>query len=68
MASRFMLRNQQKQDSKPYLKDVRFSTTGFDLTYSSEKGAMQFETRSVAIVVRQSLALFGDFWPVEVRE
>lgn len=55
-----------KKPSDPYIRSVSLGYTGFDITYGNERQAMRFVTQNIAIMVRQDLIRYGDFYPIEV--
>lgn len=61
----FILKRDYKK-TKPYVREIRISCTGIDISYGDERQAMRFVSRAVAVHMLQALRSYGDFYPVEV--
>ena len=64
MVKRVILKNPVKQD-KPYIREIRHLTTGFDIFYGNEQQAMRFASRAAAIHVSRALKDYGNFYLFE---
>ncbi len=67
MVKRVILKNHAKQD-KPYIREIRHLTTGFDIFYGNEQQAFRYATWAVGVDMARSLYLRGDFKIIEVDD
>lgn len=67
MAKQCILKHGSKQD-KPFIRDVRHSCTGFDISYGSQAQAFRYASRAVAVNVLRALQVYGNFYIVEVTD
>ncbi|CYW68144.1 hypothetical protein HPA24_04315 [Streptococcus suis] len=64
---RVILKNLAKQD-KPYIREIRHLTTGFDIFYGNEQQAFRYATWAVGVDMARSLYLRGNFKIIEVED
>lgn len=55
-----------KKTKENYIRDIKVNCNGFDISYGSQRQAMKFTTRNIAITVAQDLLRYGNFFAVEV--
>lgn len=58
------LKHGSKQD-RPFIREVRVSSTGIDIFYGNERQAMRFASRAAAIHVSRALKDYGNFYLIE---
>lgn len=58
------LKHGSKQ-SRPFVRSVKVSCTGIDISYCNQAQAMEFASRAAAIHVAKALHAYGNFYVVE---
>ena len=58
------LKHGSKQD-RPFIREVKVSSTGIDIFYGNERQAMRFASRAAAIHVSRALKDYGNFYLIE---
>ncbi|CYU93708.1 Uncharacterised protein [Streptococcus suis] len=58
------LKHGSKKD-KPFVREVKVSSTGIDIFYGNERQAMRFASRAAAIHVSRALKDYGNFYLIE---
>ncbi|CYV04448.1 hypothetical protein HO640_10395 [Streptococcus suis] len=58
------LKHGSKQD-RPFIREVRVSCAGIDISYGNERQAMRFASRAAAIHVLRALKDYGNFYIIE---
>lgn len=62
----FILKHGTKEE-KPYLMSAKIGVTGIDISFSEERGAIRFVSRTVAMQVAKALRSFGNFYVIQVK-
>ncbi|MCH1645057.1 hypothetical protein M5P42_02730 [Streptococcus suis] len=61
------LRHGSKQD-RPFIRDVKVSCTGIDISYGNERQAFRYANWQVGVVMTKQLYLHGNFKIIEVED
>ncbi|HEM3850415.1 TPA: hypothetical protein U1W16_000842 [Streptococcus suis] len=60
----YSLKHGSKKE-KPFVRGVKVSCTGIDISYGNERQAMRFASRAAAIHVSRALKDYGNFYLIE---